>query len=229
MAIRTVTFGDLESGTWGAAWHLGNGDSGFGLIGALKASLTSDWRLTGDGVELEVVAEGVRSEFEDGFDELVTVKGRLGERSVECLGRRGERRALDPVDYESIRDVSAWFAPDDGVSLLAARPRPARGHEAELLSVSAFETGRALPIADPRLSTAYSADGSPSRAGLELWLEQPDDAEEEAHHPPYRAAGEAAGDSANVDTGSLAVEGRLFRWHWRGHDGPGVYLIVRPS
>ena len=229
MAIRTLTFADLESGTWGAAWDLGDGQGGFGLVGALSASLTGGWRLEGEGVELEVVADGVRSELEEGFDELVTVQGRVADRSVQCLGRRGERQRLDPADYESIRDVSAWFAPDDGVAVLAARPRRSRGHDAELLTVSAFEAGRSLPIADPRLSTAYGADGSPSRAGLELWLEQPEDAEEETHHPPYRAAGEAIGAAATAGTGSLAVEGRLFRWHWRGRDGAGVYVIVRPS
>jgi hypothetical protein len=65
--------------------------------------------------------------------------------------------------------------------------------------------------------------------GLELWLEQPEDTEEDAHHPPYRAAGEATGATVSTAAGSLAVEGRLFRWHWRGNDGAGVYLIVRPS
>jgi hypothetical protein len=229
MAIRTLTFGDLESGTWGAAWDLGDGRGGFGLVGELSASLTDDWRLAGERVELAVATDGVRSELEDGFDELVTVQGRIADRAVQCLGRRGERPGLDPADYESIRDVSAWFAPDDGVALLAARPRRSRGHDAELLTVSAFETGRSLPIADPRLSTAYGADGSPSRAGLELWLDQPEDTEEETHHPPYRAAGEATGATATTATGLLAAEGSLFRWHWRGHDGAGVYLIVRPS
>jgi hypothetical protein len=229
MAIRTLTFGDLESGTWGAAWDLGDDRGGFGLVGSLSASLTDGWGLAGEGVELEVVGDGVRAELEDGFDELVTVRGHVADREVQCLGRRGERRGLDPADYESIRDVSAWFAPDDGVAMLAARPRRSRGHDAEFLTVSAFETGRSLPIAEPRLSTAYGADGSPSRAGLELWLEQPEDAEEEAHHPPYRAAGEAIGATATAGAGSLAVEGRLFRWHWRGRDGAGVYVIVRPS
>jgi hypothetical protein len=229
MALRTLTFGDLESGIWGAAWDLLDGRGGFGLVGELHASLADDWRLAGEGVELEVIADGVRAELEDGFDELVTVQGRVGEHPVRSLGRRGERRSLDPVAYDAIRDVSAWFAPDDGVAMLAARPRHSRGHDAELLTVSAFETGRALPIADPRLSTAYGADGSPSRAGLELWLEQPDDGEEEAHHPPYRAAGEATGVTATASVGSLAVEGHLFRWHWRGNDGAGVYLVVRPS
>ena len=229
MAIRTLTFGDLESGTWGAAWQLGDGQGGFGLVGQLTASLTDDWRLAGEEVELEVVADGMRSELADGFDELITVRGSVAGRSVQCLGRRAERSALELPDYESVRDVSAWFAPDDGVGLLAARPRRVRGHEGELLTVSAFEGGRQLPVADPRLSTTYAEDGSPIRAGLELWLEQPEDDPEDTPHPPYRAAGEAVGATATAVTGSLAVDGRLFRWHWRGSEGAGVYLIVRPS
>lgn len=229
MAIRTVTFGDLEAATWGAAWKLGDAQGGFGLVGDLDASLTDDWRLTGEEVELEVVADGVRSELAEGFDQLITVRGSVAGQSVRWLGRRAERRALELPDYESVRDISAWFAPDDGVGLLAARPRRARGHEDELLTVSAFEGGRSLPVADPRLSTTYADDGSPIRAGLELWLEQPQDDAEDTPHPPYRAAGEAVGATATAVTASLAVEGRLFRWHWRGTEGAGVYLIVRPS
>jgi hypothetical protein len=229
MALRTLTFGDLHSGFWGAAWALDGGRAGFGLIGELSASLRDDWRLIGDGVDLEVVDEGAPSELEDGFDELVTVQGSVAQREVRCLGRRGERRSLAPGGYESIRDVSAWFAPDAGVALLAARPRGSRGHEDELVTVSAFETGHALPIADPRLSTTYGPDGSPSRAGVELWPQQAEDGDEESHHPPYRAAGEASGATAGATVGSLTVEGRPFRWHWRGTDGAGVYLIVRPA
>jgi hypothetical protein len=232
MAIRTLTFGDPESGLWGAAWALDGGGDGFGLIGDLRASLTDDWRLLGDGVELEVVADGVPSELADGFDELVRVEGRLVERSVQCLGRRGERTALDPADYDSVRDVSAWFAPDDGLALLAARPPGSRGHEDERLTVSAFEAGRSLPISDPRLSTTYAADGSPIRAGIELWFERPDDQQENSDDTvlyPRRAAGEAAGAVARAVTGPLVVEARPFRWHSHGGDGAGVYVLVRPS
>ena len=229
MALRTLTFGDLKSGTWGAAWRLGDGQGGFGLVGDRSASLTDDWRLTGDGVELEVVAGGAPSELRDGFDELVSVRGRLAERPVHCLGRRGERAALDPASYESIRDVSAWFSPNDGIALLAARRRGSRGQDVEFLTVSAFEEGRALPIADPRMSTTYAADGSPIKAGLELWLETSDDEEDETLRYPRRAAGEAAGRPAATVAGPLAAQARLFRWHSHGNEGAGVYLIVRPS
>lgn len=230
MALRTLTFGDLDSGIWGAAWNLGGGDGSFAVIGDLSGSLTDDWRLTGEGVELEVVADGVRSELEDGFDELVTVRGRVAERPIECLGRRGERRTLDPAGQESVRDISAWFGPDDGIAVLATRRRGARGHDDELLTVSAFEAGQPLPVAEPRLSTTYAGDGTPIRAGLELWVERSDDhgaGDEESVLYPKRAAGEAVGAVATVSAGPLLVEARLFRWHARGEDGAGVYVIVR--
>jgi hypothetical protein len=180
-------------------------------------------------VELEVIAGGTPSELTDGFDELVTVEGRLAERSVHCLGRRGERAAIDVASYDSIRDVSAWFAPDDGMAVVAARRRRSRGHSDELLTASAFEDGHPLPIADPRMSTTYAADGSPIKAGLELWLEASENEEDETVRYPRRAAGEATGSPATTVSGPLAAQARLFRWHSRGNEGAGVYVIVRPS
>jgi hypothetical protein len=229
MALRTLTFGDLESGVWGAAWNLGGGTDGFGVVGTLGGSLTDDWRLVGDAVELEVVAGGMTSQLADGFDELVMVRGRLAERTVDCLGRRGERHALDPGEYESIRDVSAWFTADDGLALVSARAPGSRDHGDEVLTASAFEDGRSVPVADPRLSTTYDKYGSPIKAGLELWVERPAaDGEETVLHP-LRAAGEAVGEVAKTVAGALAIEARLFRWHARGQHGAGVYLIVRRS
>jgi hypothetical protein len=229
MALRTLTFGDLASGTWGAAWTLGDGRGGFALIGESSARLTDDWRLEGDGVELEVVGNDIASELAEGSDELVTVRGRLAGRSLECLGRRGLREGLDPASCESVRDVSAWFAPDDGVALVATRPRKARDHGAELLTVSVFQEGHPVPIADPRMSTTYDADGSPIKAGLELWPQTTDDEDDAAVRYPRRAAGEAVGAPATAAAGALSAHARLFRWHSRGNEGAGVYLIVRPS
>jgi hypothetical protein len=240
--LRTLTFGDLDSGVWGAAWELGNG-AGFALIGANDifaapdAMLTGDWSLTGDGVELESSASGEPAELEDGFDDLATIRGRarIGdtERMIECVGRRGERRAFDPTAYESVRDVSAWFSVDDAIFLLAARPPGNAGHGNDLITASAFESRLPLPIDEPRLSTTYGPDSAPVRAGLELWLEQQepgDGSEENSEHVvlhPLRAAGEAVGVLATTAAGSLAVEARLFRWHARGRDGAGVYVLAR--
>jgi hypothetical protein len=236
--LRTLTFGDLESGVWGAAWDLGDGQPGFALLGdASDAELTDGWGVSGEGVSLESAPTSESTELPDGFDQLATVSGGItidgAEVSIECLGRRGLRLDLDPAAYESVRDISAWFAADDGVALTAARPLGSAGHADDLVAVSAFESGHPLPVAEPRLSTTYAPDGSPIRAGLELWLEDPregDGPEEDEEHVvlhPRRAAGEAAGTVAAAEAGSLAVKARLFRWHARGREGAGVYVLAR--
>lgn len=230
--LRTLTFADTGSGIWGAAWTLGDDHGGFALVGGHSASLDDDWRLTGDGIELEPASGGVRFEGVDGFDEFVIVRGRIADRTIECLGRRGERPALDPTAYDSIRDVSAWFAADDGLALTSARPQGARGHEDDQLTVSAIEGGQPLAIADPRLSTTYGSDGSPVRASLELWVGQPDQDEDADDGPalhPHRTAGEATADPAGAMLGSLVVQARAFRWHARGHEGSGMYVLARAT
>ncbi len=175
--LRTLTFADLESGLWAAAWELGDGQPGFVLVGDSGGLVTADANLA----DLEVSPCSERSELGDGFDELVAVRGRLAangaEREIDCLGRRGEREALDPMACESVRDVAAWFAPDDGLALIAARAAGAKGHEDDLVTVSALQAGHVLAIEEPRLSTTYDGVGAPARAGMELWPEHEDDGE----------------------------------------------------
>jgi hypothetical protein len=239
--LRTLTFGDLKSGIWGALWDAGDGGPRFALVGdgadVSGAVLTDDWGVMGEAISLQSTASGEPTELPDGFDQLATVSGRLtiagAEVSVQSLGRRGLRGTLDPAAYESVRDVSAWFTADDGVALTSARPAGARGHADDVVSVSAFESGHPLAISEPRLSTTYASDGSPIRAGLELWLQdqrEGEQAEEEQEHVvlhPRRAAGEATGSIAVTESDSLAVEARLFRWHSRGLEGAGVYVLAR--
>jgi hypothetical protein len=231
MSLRMLTFGDLQSGIWGAAWDLGEGRDGFSLVGGLDASLTQDWRLTGDQVELESSAASKVSELPDGFDELITVRGRIAEQQIDCLGRRGVRNGLDPASYSEVRDVSGWFSEGDGLALLAARPPGAPGHADDVVSASLFEAGKPLRVEEPRLSTTYGADRWPVRVGVEMWLEveRPGDDETEEHieHYPRRAAGEAAGDIATTTVDGLAIEARPFRWHAHGRDGVGVYVLAQ--
>jgi hypothetical protein len=229
-----LNFADLDSGVWGVAWDLGADRSGVVLIGdragfaSPEAALTGTWEISGDEVDLESVAEELA-----GVDQLIAVRGRLRlngtEHRIDCLGRRGLRADLDPLALESVRDVSAWFAPEDGLALTAARSPGSTGQEDDRLTASFFEGGRLLAIAEPRLSTTYGADGSPIHAGLELWPEPPADQDGTDHTPSYprRAAGEAAGSPATATAGSLSIEARLFRWHSHGHEGAGMYVLAR--
>ena len=239
-------FGDLDAGLWGTVWLPAEG-SGFCTIGAadtppetvaaptLAGSDPSEpWRLSGDAVALEVVAdtEPAALRFADdgieGFDQLCRVRGTVTaggvEREIECRGRRGAR--TEPAGAHSVRELSAWFGDDEGLALVSVRPADASGHDADAVSAVLFEAGHSIAVAEPRLSTTYSHDGTPTRASLELWVEPEEDDEDEPAYP-RRAAGEAVGQGGGGREGATAVRAELFRWHMRGQTGTGVYSLLR--
>jgi hypothetical protein len=244
VALRTVAFADLETGTWGAAWAQRSEQAEFACLGtdgraeSVTATVdgwedSEDWRLTGSGAELTFTATGAPSPIVspdqgvDGFEQLCQVRGSFIadgiEHTVDSVGRRGTRvSAIDFTRYESVRDVSAWFGADDGVTLLALRPSGAKGHDRDVVTASLFGDGGPVPVSDPRLSTTYTVAGRPARVSLELWL-----GELETEQYPRRAAGEALGPRAQAQTAALEVEADLFRWHSRGLEGAGVYLLAQ--
>ena len=249
MAFRTLSFGDPTTGIWGSAWTVDDGRAVFSLFGdgtaaqplepAVALGAPDDdgpWELSGQGVALRSVPGSETAAVPGGFDQLVRVQGRVAARgsdqAVDCLGRRGSRDRVALEEFESVRDVVACFEPNQGLAVLAARPRRASSHADDVLSASAFEDGHALLVADPRLSTTYLADGLPARASFELWPEEPaasqDDSQEEPQEPrPRRAAGEAIGPRGTSETEGLTVHAALFRWHSRGRQGAGVYVLAR--
>jgi hypothetical protein len=244
--VRTLVFGSLETLTWGAALKLTPASPGFACVGAAGATVLAaaalhgesehqDWGLEGDGVELTAspAGEPVRVAGAPGFDQLCRVRGRFvldnTAYDVDCLGRRrahGESFELDRFD--SLRDVSAWFEPGDGLAVTALRPRKARGHGADVITASVLDSEDAAAVADPRLSTTYAADGRPIRAGVELWLADDQDGEEDDEHQyPRRASGEGLGLGVSSPLGELDVRAELFRWHSKQLEGAGVYLLAR--
>jgi len=266
--LRALAFGDLDGGAWGVAWVPEPSGSAPVVVGVgataavVSATLVGgerdeEWRLDGDAVELVVSPLGapVRSGTSDGgiegFDQLCTVSGRFtrdgDQELVDHLGWRSARSGtLDLRRVGSFRQVSAWFKPGEGLALLALRSRKSRGQEADVLAAVVLETERPGPVADPRLSTTYTAAGLPIRAGLELWVEngspvagevEPDDdageadehvdslAEPAPHEYPRRAAGEALGVHADWSVAEFALHAELFRWHNHGREGAGVYLL----
>jgi len=113
--------------------------------------------------------------------------------------------------------------------LLTLRPRKSRGHEADLVAAAVLEPESAPRVTDPRLSTTYDAAGLPARVGLELWFET-DDTDEEPEEEterqfPRRAAGEAVGPGIDWEVAGFKLHAALLRWHSRGSDGTGVYLL----
>lgn len=239
--LRTVAFGDLATGIWGVAWGTDEVLLALGLAqagqepAAVSASIIGsaageEWSLAGPGVELTVSpeTEAGTSEAIGGFDQLCRVYGRAvfdgAERELGVLGRRACRPAPDLGRIDSIRDVSAWFAADDGVALTSLRPRGAKGQDRDIIGATVFEPAAPVPVADPRLSTTYTADGHPTRVGLELWLDR-EDSEEQY---PRRAAGEPLGASAVWTQPTIELEAHLQLWRSRGEEGIGVYVLVRP-
>jgi hypothetical protein len=241
-ALRIVTFAALDGGPWGAVWCAPDPLAVLGaapprtagtLAGASLGGLDDrdDWHLVSAGVELTITgqAEPIHGGGnDDGFDQLCRVRGRAAfdgaEVAVDCLGRRGARVSLEPSRYDSIRDVSGWFEPDEGFALTALRPRRARGHGKDVIVAAVLDATAGKAVADPRLSTTYNGAGIPSRAGLELWLD-----DDEREQFPRRAAGESVGVGTAVHDRTSELRAELMHWHARGRDGSGVYLLARPA
>jgi hypothetical protein len=246
-ALRTFAFGRLDTGVWGVAWIPADPQQAFVAIGSptgsavLPATLDGDspdhaWSLRADGIGLQIAPAGdpVRAAGPGtngeagGFDQLCLIDGSVligaAEHCAHSYGSRTARPRLADLDrFASVREVAAWFGPDQGLTLLALRPPRSRGHDHDVLSASLFDPEGAVAVAEPRLSTTYAAGGRIARAGLELWLGG-DDEEEQQY--PRRVAGEALGPAASGTAGGLAVQAELLRWHSRGLDGVGVYLLA---
>lgn len=248
-ALRTLAFGQLDSArVWGAAWIQGIEEPGLAFLGsgtapgaAARLRLTADgdgggeeWRMEAEGGTLaaapvvEPVAVGASEEGIDGREQLCRVTGRfehggLG-HDVDCLGvRTWWADTLDLDRYESVRAVSVWFDPAEAMALTAFRPRKAKAHDRDVLAAAVIAADGWAPVEDPRLSTTYGRDGWPARAGLELWLA----GEEDERQYPRRASGEALGARVEALAGGVELRAEPFRWHSRGRDGAGMYLLAR--
>jgi hypothetical protein len=244
--LRTLAFGDLERTAWGAAWMPGADGSALATLGAgdggavaqnvrlTAAGEDGEWRLDGDHAALivspagEAVPVTAGEDHLDGFDQLCRVTGRFAldgaEHSIDCLGMRTSRSgSFDLGKLESVRAVSTWFEPDEGLALIAFRGRKAKSHDGDAVTAAVLGPERSVPVEDPRLTTTYDAGGWPVRAGLELWLAG--EGEEEQY--PRRASGEAAGAHAQSAAGDLDLRAEPFRWHSRGREGAGIYILAR--
>ena len=244
-ALRTLAFGDLARTVWGAAWIPDGDGSALATLGrdgvqtvipSLRMSggaQEGEWRLDGDRAALIVAPAGevvgVRASDDlRGFDQLCRVTGRFeldgAVHAVDCLGLRTSRSGgFDLAKLDSIRAVSTWFEPDEGFALTAFRGRKAKHHDSDVVTAAVLGPETSAPVEDPRLSTTYDAGGWPVRAGLELWLA----GESEEEQYPRRAVGVAAGARALAEAGELELRAEPFRWHSRGREGAGMYILAR--
>jgi hypothetical protein len=167
-------------------------------------------------------------------DQLCEVTGSLALGGAEGeLGSLGWRSSVqgraDYAGLDSFRFLAGWLDPHQGFSLLALRPRKARGQEADIVAAALIDDPALPRIADPRLSTTYRDAGRPARAGLELWFDEQDEenAEDAAHLYPRRAAGEEVGEGLGWEQDGFVLDASLLRWHSHGAVGPGVYVLGR--
>jgi hypothetical protein len=188
----------------------------------------------------------------DGQLQLCEVQGSVHvdgvEREVACFGIR-VKLAPPAAELSSARLVAAWFGADLGTATVALRPTRARGHESDLVACAFVDDGKPLEIDDPRFSTTYTDAGLPLRAGLELWPLEPahDDVEDDQSddtevqsgqdgqgeqdderpaYYPRRLAGESSRDASRLVLPAITLRAELFRWHTRGREGAGVYVIA---
>jgi len=159
-----------------------------------------------------------------GYEQLCRVTGTASHdgraHQVRCLGQRGQLWGNpDWSRIELARTVSVWLGEDRAVTLTAVRPAKSKGHLDEALSAHVFESGEALAVQDPRLSTTYDGERRQRRAGLELWMD------EESDHA-RRIAGEVLC-GTTIDLGEQRLDSAFFAWRMEGSEGVGRYDVLR--
>ena len=187
-------------------------------------------------LDLELTALGAVAELDEGhpvarlgglagYEQACRVAGSAevdGRRvAVDGLGQRGHAWGTPAREgIERARTVAAWLGDEVAVSLSAVRPARGRDHEAEEVAATILEHGpaRALPVADPRLSTTYDAEGRQRTAGLELYVTDDE--------IPRRAAGEVVC-GTSLDLGDRRLDCAFLRWRMEGRTGFGRYDILR--
>jgi hypothetical protein len=182
------------------------------------------------GFDLEVEALSAPAELGGGgmtgYEQLCSVRGTArtaaGDVAIDCLGQRGHSWGAPDWDHMTLaRTVGAWLDPQLAVVMSAIRPAGATDHEHEDLMAVLLEgaPATAVPVAEPRLSTAYDDEGRQRRTGWELW---PEDEEGFAR----RGAGEILC-GTSLDLGRLRMDCAFFRFRMEGREGVGRYDVLR--
>ncbi|MGO9753566.1 MAG: hypothetical protein ACLP8S_25610 [Solirubrobacteraceae bacterium] len=151
------------------------------------------------------------------------------ERTLDCAGIRCSvhpRRGTSTLEkFDSLRLVAAWFPSDVALALLAIRPSGAKGQERDEVAVVLHDERTPVNVFDPRLSTTYRGDGTPSRMGIELWL----GATQDGDLLSLRAAGEVTAPRAALSLAGVRIAAYALRCQSIGEDGAGVYIFARPE
>jgi hypothetical protein len=233
--VDDATFADLAAGPVRmqteqplASWTVGfeSGDGGFRLR----------FSALGPPLELGPAEPAAQAGGTQGYEHLCRVEGESttgkGRREIRCLGHREHSwGAPDWGQIDQAATLSAWLAPDLGLTVHAVRPATGDGHDEEAVSALLLEPadeGPGLEVRrfDPaRVSTTFDAQGRQRRVGLELWPEQ---AEDEEPGLPRRAFGELLC-GTTLDLGRLRMDAAFFGWRMDGVEGVGRYDLLRPA
>ncbi len=152
------------------------------------------------------------AEFGDAQDWLCRAVGNAGVVEIDCLAHVA-RSPLAP-EAGPRRTVSALMGPSLAVICRASGPDPESGE----LETWILRADGPVRVDDPRLSTAYAADGSHNRTGLELW-------ETEESEFPLRLAAERVA-RARLELAGVQLDCAFMRWHHDGRIGAGCYELA---
>jgi hypothetical protein len=234
--VPVVLFGDFDADIWGVI--VGGADPRVSVAGLTDADvvfsdadldLSDDevWTLSANGAALRVEQADASSATLRSDHELTPcrVSGAANvagiEREFDVAGVRLQNLSL--VRAASLRLFAGWFSGSHEVALLASRPKGAKGHDQDEISVTA--TGEEHPVVlDPRLSSTYDKHDDPLRVGIELWLADDPDAEEQFSR---RVAGAATGSRVTGTHQGSKLGAHAMECVSRGERGAGIYLLAR--
>ena len=216
----------------GEDWSLSMGGIAFAVEEPLRAwtaradfaeaSLDLRFEAAAVPAELDGDAAVARAGGMQGYEQACRVSGTVstgaGAVALDGVGQRGHQwGAPDWKRIALARTVTAWTDDGRGVALSAVRPAKASEHGSEAVWAALLESGQ--PVADPRLSTTYDAEGRQRRAGIELWV-----GEEDPY--PRRGSGEVLCGST-LDLGQLRLDCAFFAWRLDGVEAVGRYDLLR--
>jgi hypothetical protein len=239
--VAAVARGDIEAGE--VDWNAAEAD---GVRAAIDEPLRR-WSVgfDGDGASFSARFEALAEPMEfgadspiaraggvEGYEQLCAVEAEVtigGEtRELRSLGQREHSWGAPCWDrIARAGTVSAWLAPDRAIALRTVRPADAEGTDDEAVSAVLVDADpadpdagpEAHPVAEPRLSTTYDAEGHQRRAGLELWVGEDD--------PLPRRAGGRALCGTTLELGRLRLDTAFFAWRMEGRAGVGRYDLLR--
>lgn len=235
-ASFVIGFADDAALVAGVAWSLGGREGALVSVGGTASDLGTSASLADDGLSVtaavgdrEVSVEAA-PRAEHRLDANPSPAGSpsaaLGQAEVRITGPDESLSCpathvtweSDPTEgAELVRHVTFPTAGGGAIVLIASRPVGQSDHAAESVTAWRLEPGESpSPFAEALLSTQYDGDGIPTRAGLELWPDDPD-------APATRAAG-----SRLVSASADGVTAALMHTSAEGTAGIGGYLMVRP-